>query len=277
MGAVAMMRQVCLVAFLFLAGVLAAPVVDESLYAQQSDLYDELLQIEDPFHPLASIQKAEADQELTEALEQKEVEAEEDRPEFSQRFIDNANKVAAFAEADKSQIETNVDQSSGVLHGLFKDYISAHDEAKKTKKGEDQEMTPEFNAKIMQSYLEKEGNNGAIPSVLVHNMKKQVEDGSGILHVVKKHSGSKVVEVNSKKLGFQDSDVFDGGSDTDSLSLTKYSDKLDHVKKLPEISKEEHKEETAKDRAYKLMYHSDDDDDDGEDDPMADLLEFGLD
>lgn len=148
---------------------------------------------------------------------------------------------------------------------------------KKSKKGESQEMTPEFNAHIMQSYLKKEGNDEAIPNMLVHNIKKQVEDGSGILHVVKKHSGAKVVEVNSRKLGLQDSNVFEGGSDTDSLSLTKYSDKLDHVKQLPEISKEEHKEQTAKDKAYKLFYSDSDSDEDDEDDPIEDLLEFGLD
>lgn len=99
------MRLVCLVAYL--ASVLAAPVVDESLYAQQSELFDELLQIPDPFHPLASVQKAEADQELTEALEQKEKEVQQEAPAFSQRFIDNANKIAAFAEADKSQARTS--------------------------------------------------------------------------------------------------------------------------------------------------------------------------
>merc|ERR1711998_436191 len=168
------MRSVCLAAVL-LAGVLAAPVVDvaapvvdETLYSQQSELFDELLQMPgDIFHPLANIERAEAEQEDAEALEQKAEEAQEDAPAFSQRYIDNADKVAAFAEADKDQIETNTDQSSGVLHGLYKDYISAHDEAKKTKKGEAQEMTPEFNAKIMKSYLTNGGRQGAIPNVMV--------------------------------------------------------------------------------------------------------------
>jgi len=126
-------RLLCLAAVL--ASVFTAPVVDESLYTQQSELFDELLQMPDPFHPLAKMQKAEADQELTQALAQKAEEANQEAPQFSQRFIDNADKVAAFAEADKSKIETNNDMSNGVLHGLFKDYINAHDEAQKNPKG----------------------------------------------------------------------------------------------------------------------------------------------
>jgi len=147
---------------------------------------------------------------------------------------------------------------------------------KKTQKGEAQEMTPEFNARIMQDFLNKKGR-GAIPSVLVRNVKAEVEDGSGILHVVKRSGGPKVVEVDSRKLGFEDSDVFEDphNFDTDSLSVTKYNDKLKHVKQLPEISKEDHQEEVAKKNAYKLFKA--DSDEDNVDDPMADLLEEGFD